>query len=72
MDFWTWVILALLFGLTLFGAWDRWDALKDVETDLRKYLQDMEIARDVAEAPFKAHYATHVAHIKQIIRNHFE
>lgn len=71
MELTIWIFLSVI-GLALLWGLDRHLALKDVEKDLKIYLGDVLIARDVAEPKFRAIYATQVSQVKQLIRSHFK
>ncbi len=66
-----WFFLVCFLLACLWG-WDRALALKDVEKDLKAYLGDTLVARDLADPKVRVHYAAVVSQLKQLIRNHFK
>ena len=65
------LVCGALFVLAVLFALDRQLWIKEIETDLKNYLGDVMVARDVAEKPFKVHFEAQVSAIKSLIRKHF-
>ena len=70
-EFTVWIFIAF-FSLAILWGWDRHAELKDVEKDLKEYLGDLEVARDVSEPRLRVHFAATISQIKQLIRKHFK
>jgi hypothetical protein len=65
------VVLAVFFGLFLWGL-DQHLCLKDLEIDLKEYLQGVEEARVVSEPPLRVHFNAQVFAIRTLVRKHFK
>jgi hypothetical protein len=66
-----WILFIAFLVVAVFGI-DRHLCLKDVEKDLKLYLNDLSVARDLAEGSVKVHYQATVSAVKTLIRIHFE
>lgn len=66
-----WIVFVLFLG-SLLWAIDRQIEIKDVEKDLKLYLGDLLVARDLAESHTKVHYHANVSATKTLIRKHFK
>lgn len=66
------LILTAVFVIVLLFAIDRHLCLKDVEKDLKIYLGDLLVARELVEGNVRVHYQATVASIKTLIRTHFK
>jgi hypothetical protein len=70
-DFSIWIILAM-FGLALLWGWDQHMELKDIEKELKEYLGDLEVARDISEPHLRVHFAATISQVKSLIKRHFK
>ena len=70
-EFTVWIFLSLL-GLALLWGWDRHMELKDIEKELKEYLGDLEVARDVSEPSLRVHFVATISQVKSLIKRHFK
>lgn len=65
------LIVAAFVILTLFAV-DRHFCLKDAERDLKEFLGDLEVARDLSSDAARVHYTATVSATKALIRRNFK
>lgn len=65
------IFVGVIVILIIWGA-DRHLWVKEIEKDLKNYLGDVEVAREVSEPPVRVHFNAQVFAIKTLIRKHFE
>ena len=70
MEILGWIVVIVFVLLAIFAA-DRYLWVKEIEKDLKEYLGDVLVARDVSEPPFRVHFDAQVSSLKLLIKKHF-
>lgn len=65
-------IIAIAFVILVLFAFDRYLLVKEIETDLKEYLGDVQVARDAADPSIRVHFSAQVFALKHLIRKHFK
>jgi hypothetical protein len=67
-----WLVFLVIALLACLWAWDRTLILSDVEQELKDWLGDLLVARDLAEPRLQVHFQAVISKLKQAIRHHFD